>query len=542
MEKVKKYLSLFKKAQTEREEFNYMYDNALKYVASHRMLFNSNESRTLDRNERAIYHPIGKYSRDKFVAKMQNDIVPPKKKWLKFVKGANEEGIANSVVQKKFENLRELLFAGKHNSKHDLVMTEFFYDLALGTAVMSIQKGKSRKKPFIYTAIPLHQVYFLESVEGEIDTVFRDFVLTEEMILEKWEGAKITDKMNESNKENKDEKIFKILELVAPNKTIKKVPVEKDGITEIKEKKINAFKYIIICQDTKEIIFEKEMGISPWVIVRYSKESNEIYGVGPMVQTEADLAMLNADKKSYRKALELAVEPPLLVSTVNFRTSDDINISPRELIPLNDINGIKPLNIQLPHYAREKEEQEIIKRIEKAYLVSPFNSDSKEAVKTAYENSLREQSDVMHTGAVEARLQSELIVPMTNIELSILQEFGIIKRDDEGDISIDGFTMSLEYNSEIHRTQEKVDLSNFVNAAQTVIGLFGKDLGLGSLEHKEILSFIADKNNIPRGLFADDEKIDSLINAMGQQENELHSAQVGQQNLNNQNMQKNIQE
>ena len=149
----------------------------------------------------------------------------------------------------------------------------------------------------------------------------------------------------------------------------------------------------------------------PFVVPRYLKASNEIYGRSPAMTALPDVKMLNEMSKTTIKAAQKQVDPPLLVP-------DDGFLLPVRTVPggLNFYRSgtrdrIEPLNIGANNPLGLNMEQQRRESIRAVFYVNQLMMQQGPQM-TATEVIQRNEEKMRLLGPVLGRLQSELLKPL----------------------------------------------------------------------------------------------------------------------------------
>ena len=95
----------------------------------------------------------------RFANRIQSALFPPQQSWCRLIPGTNVPEEAKVETQQALDFATEMMFSLMRQSGFDIAMGEFLLDLAVGTAVMLVQKGDDVQR-IKYQAIPMYHITF----------------------------------------------------------------------------------------------------------------------------------------------------------------------------------------------------------------------------------------------------------------------------------------------------------------------------------------------------------------------------------------------
>lgn len=188
---------------------------------------------------------------------------------------------------------------------------ELFKDLVpLGTGVFYTDERPGHGLRF--HCRPLSEVYIAENADGDVDTVFRTFMLTARQAVQRW-GAAIKGTVADAAEKTPDAK-YPFLHVVLPRGEYD--PRKRDQLN-------HPFASIYIDMSSQTIIAEGGYHEMPYQVPRWSTASGGLYGDGVGMLALPDTAMVNAMSRTTLAGAQKVVDPPLLTA--------DEDIGPRGL-------------------------------------------------------------------------------------------------------------------------------------------------------------------------------------------------------------------
>jgi hypothetical protein len=214
-----------------------------------------------------VYDSTGILAVRSFVAQLHTGLVTPGLQWFDLDVGSDmaENDPRRDAIKKALKVITDIIFKAISNSNFDLAISEAFYDLAVGTGALMVREGTD-ENPLLFTAIPLLRIYPEEGVNGDIETIWRDFrKFPVRNIKRIWPQAKISDDL-------------KMMLEADFNATIDLI----DGTLFEPEKQ--KWNYVVIEQKTRRFVVDMTIDSSPWIVFRGFKRADETYGRGPADQ------------------------------------------------------------------------------------------------------------------------------------------------------------------------------------------------------------------------------------------------------------------
>jgi hypothetical protein len=301
-------------------------------------------------------------------------------------------------------------------------MHEYFLDLgAFGTSVMFI-RDMPGEGPY-YMTFPLYDCYLAKNDTGRVDTIFRVYEHTAKELFESFGEEKMPEKVLATKEKNTIYDKFACCHVVKPNYSFKDPPQDKFPYTSI-----------YFMPDEKHILSIGGFNEFPFVCSRWERNSLETYGRGCGGEALSDVKMLNEMEKTYLKALQKMVDPPLMVP-------DDGFINPVRTTPgglnyyrtgLSKDERIFPLPaMQRLDYAENKMNQ-VRESIQKAFyldlveLPGPTAQDGDVLRFTATEIQARQRDRMQILGPLVSRQEIELLGPMIKRTMTVMMANGMV--------------------------------------------------------------------------------------------------------------------
>ena len=496
-----KFLKQFTAAQSRKQPWEKTYEEALAFAAPHRRGGSSSGGFN------QVYDSTAMTAYQKFASNLQMSLVPPFKKWVNFVPGRLIDEADRPRLAKPLEEIKDAFFSYLQVSNFDTEIAQSLLDLGLGTGAILVQKGQGNQ-PLHFTAVPLAQLYLEEGAKGTVGSVFRCHSVPAGMISETWPDVSLGAELEKTAGKTPNKEV-ELIEGTTPA-TIE-VTNPKTGKKETKD----GFVYTVIEPKKKHVLVRREMKSSPWVVFRYSVFPGEVYGRGPLLQALPDIKTLNKTKELILKNASLSVAGAYTVADDGVVNIDNIRIQPGALIPVASnggaVNG--PTLTPLPRSGDFNVGQILIEELRRSVndmlFADPFGALDL-PTKTATEVALRQQALAKQMGNAFGRLQFELLAPLVNRILHVLEEQGLI---DLSDFRVDGGVIDIEHLSPLALAQEQSELTNLLRYGETMTQLFGPQLGLLLTKPQMFAQKVAQLLGVPADMAPSDEDVAALRDA-----------------------------
>tara|TARA_R100000654_G_scaffold7644_5_gene18586 strand:+ start:269 stop:1816 length:1548 start_codon:yes stop_codon:yes gene_type:complete len=401
----------YKKAQTHKEQWRAIYEEAYEYALPMRNLYDGYyEQSTPGQNKmKRVFDSTAIHSTARFANRLQSSLFPPQRSWCRLQPGNEIPKEREIETQQVLDFYSERMFSIMNQSGFDLAMGEFLLDLAVGTAVMLIQPG-DELTPIRYTAIPSYHVTFDEGPNGNVDTVYRKFRRPFRVIDKEWPDAEIPEEMIRKYQED---------------------PTEMVELLEATYTEDNKIYYCLMAMEDDYKLVNRTLKSFPFVISRYMKASNERYGRGPILYCLPDIKTLN-------KVVELTLKNASISIGGVFTAVDDgvlnpqtISIVPGAVIGVSSNGGPRgPSLAPLPRSGDANLSQivanDLRANIKKTLLDEGLTPDNMSA-RSATEINARLSDLAQNLGSAFGRLISETMHPIVRRTLELMDEMGMIE-------------------------------------------------------------------------------------------------------------------
>ena len=317
----------------------------------------------------------------------------------------------NDEAREWLEEVTDKMYLAISRSNFQQEVFETYFDLiAFGTSCLQIEEDKDDIIRF--SSRHVKELYISEDSKGMVNCIYRRFKMSAKATVDKF-GLEILSKKTQDTFKKSQFEDIDIVHVVKP----------RDMYNPRKQDKQNMpYTSIYFEYETGHIISEGGFREFPYVVPRYLKASNELYGRSPGMNALPDVKVLNKMVEVGMKAAQKQVDPPLLVpddsmlmpirmspGSINYYRSGS-----RDRIETLNIGANNPLGLNMEDQRRQAISQTF--HVDQLLITENRNMTATEVVQ-------RNQEKMRILGPVLGRLQSELLQPM------IIRIFNIMMRN-----------------------------------------------------------------------------------------------------------------
>lgn len=435
-----KLIQRYTKARPGRDNFNSLYKKVYSYILPDR--YTQVEDQIEGQNNRIdLYSSVAEQAADHFVQRVQSLLTPVNQDWIGFEAGfAYTAGNQDATeVNRQLEHVAHICNVFKDVSNFDSEITSFYYDLIPGTAYLFVGEGEP-ENPLVFKTIPFKQVVIEEGVDGTPDHYYREFKMKNELVKEQWTDAIYT------YEERKAQEEVELLECTYKDK--------------------NKWTYCVIDKEHTKVIVEKSFRTSPFICLRWTKTSGEIYGRGPGLKALSDIRTLNKIKEYSLRALGFTI-PVFTASTDGSYDVENFVFAPGAInpVPSNQTNNptIQQLAVSQQPDLQQYNATELEMDIKKAMFDTTIPNDPTKMTATEINQRAGELAEQLNNSF--GRLVNEFLYPLIRRIAEVLQNFGYIDPDLEL-TRFNGFGFKIKVNTALVTKQHAQDLNEIVNFLQ----------------------------------------------------------------------------
>lgn len=370
----------------------------------------------LQRNPDALYSKIWDSTAVESAQQLSNLLVsgltPPWTPWFMLVPGPLITGDARVELRKSLHFVNQVLFLHLNLSNFVSEMQSTFLDCTLGTGAVAIQPH-SRGIGVEFANIPIEQVAILRDSVGRLTHIFRtyEYPAQEFLTIKKFKEA-VSEDFITKLQANVQQKL----------NVIDAVVLNDDG------KSATKF-FVLKTADTAAgnepvMLDRKSMKRFPIKVPRWAPIPGQPYGRGPAMMGFGDIRSLNKAKELTLKNLAKEVAGIYTIRDDGVVNAYNTVLRPGSMIPVASNDQANPSIRPMPSSGRFDVAQfgiadlrESIKRLFLADQFSPIEGTKMSATEIAERGRVIAQN----LGATYAGFQNDLLIPIVNDTLQILQ-------------------------------------------------------------------------------------------------------------------------
>ncbi len=407
-----------------------------------------------DKRHTVIFDGTAIHSLELLASSLHGMLTSSVNRWfaLRFKETAINE---NDEAREWLENVLDKMYIAISRSNFQQEVFETYFDLiAFGTSCLQIEEDKDDIIRF--SSRHIKEIYISEDAKGMVNCIYRRFKMSAKSTVEKFGIDNVSSKTVNIFKKTPFDDID-LVHVVKPRDIYNPQKMDKQNMP---------FSSIYFEYDSGHIISQGGFKEFPYVVPRYLKASNELYGRSPGMNALPDVKVLNKMVEVGMKAAQKQVDPPLLVpddsmlmpirmspGSINYYRSGS-----RDRIETLNIGANNPLGLNMEQQRREAISQTF--HVDQLLITENRNMTATEVVQ-------RNEEKMRILGPVLGRLQSELLQPM------IIRIFNIMLRNnllpDAPEILLNQ-EIDVEYVSPMAQAQRGQELSSIVRGLE----LFGQ--------------------------------------------------------------------
>ena len=457
------------------------------------------------------------------------NLVSANLRWLRLTMEKREQ---NDIpyVKDWLEEVENVLYAEFARSNYYEAMSEFFLDAAsIGTGVMLVDENMAEKK-MLFSTRHMKECYIAEARDGSVDTLYREFRMTNRQMGQVW-----PDEISQSRKDRIETNPFgtaHIIHAVFPRS--ERVPGKIDN-----KNKGWASIYIdkeFHAQDGDEKQFLDEGGYDnfPYLVWRWRKNSDEIYGRSPAIDAIGEVKRLNQMSKTSLTVAQLLAQPPMNIPRsmkgqerivprgYNYYTSKD------EVISAIDLGQNYPVT--------KDQETELKEQLRDTFRTKMYmlQENLEGGPYTATEIHARMGEKTTVQGPMIGRLNSETLIPLIKLTYNISELNGLIPAPPPG--LEEGGRIHIEFQGPLALQTKKYHQTQGIDNGMAFIGAMAELFpnSMINVDEDELMRQGMDAKGMPQKIIREVTEVDEIkaqIQAQQQAQQQAEQEAVQQQTL-----------
>ncbi len=507
----KSLLSRFDKLQSQRQNWETHWQDVADYMQPRKADVTKQRARG-DKRMELIFDSSPIQAIELLAASLHGMLTNPSTPWFT-LRFKDEDVDGEDEAKLWLQSATDAMYTAFNRSNFQQEIFELYHDLiTFGTAAMFIEEDDDDLIKF--STRHINEVFIAENDKGRIDTIYRRFKISARAAVQKF-GNKISSDIR-SIVDKDPYKEIEIIHAVYPRKDFN--PTKKD-------KSNMPFESVYIEFKTGNELSVSGFKEFPFVVPRYLKASNEIYGRSPAMTALPDVKMLNEMSKTTIKAAQKQVDPPLLVP-------DDGFLLPVRTVPggLNFYRSgtrdrIEPLNIGANNPLGLNMEQQRRDAIRAVFYVNQLMMQDGPQM-TATEVIQRNEEKMRLLGPVLGRLQSELLKPLIDRVFNILLRNNQLPQAPE---FLSGRDIEIEYVSPLAKAQKSSELQSIMRAIEILGSLANVAPVFDYVNFDNLVKHLADIVGVPQKILKSQSQVNAERQQAQQQQQEMQQMQQVQQ-------------
>ena len=353
-----------------------------------------------DKRNLQVFDATGTHALELLASSLHGSLTSASNRWfsLRFKKSAVNE---DDTAKEWLEDSAGKMFLAFHRSNFQQEIFEAYHDLiCFGTAAMFIEADDDDMIRF--STRHIKEIYIAENGKGLVDCIYRRFTITAKAAADKFGLENLSRNLQAIYKNSMFDEV-ELCHVVKPRDIYDPRKIDKKNMPYVST---------YFEMETDHIISHGGFREFPYVVPRWLKSSNEVYGRSPAQNSLPDIKVLNKMVEIQLQAAAKQINPPLLIP-------DDSAILPVRTAPgsLNFYRSgardkIEPLNIGANNPLGLNLEQQRRESIGKAFHIDQLLIQESPRQMTATEVQTRQDEKLKILGPVMGRLQSEMLNPL----------------------------------------------------------------------------------------------------------------------------------
>ena len=459
------------------------------------------------RKNRNVFDATATQGLQQFSSRLQGSLVPSWQQWIRFVAGEEIPEDDKVRVGELLEQVTDVFFTNLNMSNFDTEINPTFADIGIGTGAIMVGENTFTDDTVLnFTNVPLSEFYPERNPGGTIINSWRKQRVVPAQIQATWPEADIPPALGRLIKDNNQSEV--------------------DIITGHLFNKVDRRYYMIVTYPTEQaVLFVQSFETKRMIASRWHVSPGETYGRGPIILNLPDIRTINKVKQFILENAAIQIAGIYTGVSDGVFNPHTVRIQPGVIIPVTSNQTTNPSLSTLPRTGDFNVAGIVLAdlqaSIKKALMVDPMG-DISDPFKTATENILRNQENLRLMGASIGRLMTELLVPIVEACMNILQERGILPP-----MRVDGREVTIRQQSPLAKSQ---DLEDFENSLVWLDSLqkLPQEVVAGTVKIEDLPEYWAENLGVPASLVRDQTQRQAFANTLIEGATAQAGAQPGQ--------------
>ena len=428
-------------------------------------------------------------------------------RWFE-IKARNSSLNKDSEVRAFFEQSADRMFDVFAQSNFYQQIHETYLDLgSVGTACLYEEEDPQDVVRF--SARHIREYYIAEDSKKKVNTIYRLVQFTAAQAIDFFGEKNVSEEIQKCYTDGKIMQKFDYLHCVMERNVFD--PSKSDA-------KNKRFASYWVDMRVKKIVREGGYDEFPFMVPRFYKASDEVYGYSPAHQSYPDIRTINELWRLTIEAAEHMIYPPFLmehdslVSTLDLRAGA-INFQKQ---PMNQGPAVSQLTTGNRVDIAQGILEIVAEKIEKEFFVDLFLMISRTPNMTATEVMQRAQEKMLILGPVLGRLQNELLNPVITRTFNIMLRRGLLPAVPQ---QLANQEFDIVYVSPLAKAQ-RAALSRDTQEFLAVVGQMAqyKPEVLDKIDADAVVDYYADIKGVTRQIVLDAEEVGNLRQVRAKQQ------------------------
>lgn len=432
-------------------------------------------------------------------------------RWFRLKPGSEVPEDQKMAVQAELDIINKYIYELLDQSNLESEGYEAIQEMAASVGNLLIKEG-TLNEPLLFQSVSMIHLDYDIDAAGRIDTVYRTRKISAGDVQTEYPDGNFSSNMMSMIQRQ-------------PAKKLTFIECTKRDWEEVGTE---THDYKVVCKDTSEMIFKdaiKGDGSRPWVNFRWSADSGQAYGRGPLITCLPSIRNLNLVK-------EMGLENAQLHIGGIFQADDDgtYNFDNIEIVPMSVMSrtpGSKGLDpVQLP--GNPDMTQFVIQDLQNAIRMILLNNEFGSLEKTprsAEETYQRSGKQMRKIRAPLKRLVTELVLPVAKRIVHVLRDSGRIELP-----KIDGKAISVVARGPLVRMMDALENEDLLEFVSIVKNTYGPESKL-YIHDDKFVDHLAKNKEIPQDILVTGTERELMMEEMQarmQQQQQQQQPQPGQ--------------
>jgi hypothetical protein len=446
---------------SERQNWDSYWEEIGEFIVPHKKVGRSQRAsgtRTGDR----VFDSTAIHANGLLAASMQGSLTSDAYPWFT-LKMRDQRLNEQPVVTRWLQDCTERMYLALNQSNFAAESMEVYLDLgAFGTAVMLEDERRARDPDLderfgdvfnglYFRALTPGEYVIDEDALGFVDTLYRSFEMTARQMVQRWGRVVVPNEVLVASDTTPNQK-FDILHCVAPRRNY---DPRKLGALHM------PWLSLYIAKGAKVPLHESGYDEFPYLCVRWTKSSGEVYGRSPGMTALPDIRSLNRAKELFLRQAAKKIDPPM--KQTNDGVVGDIDIRPSGTTVVENMDALQPLDtggdINWAQFSTAELRQSIQQIFFWEQLQLPGNAGSPTYM-TAHEIERRWQTMNRILGPTMGRAKVEWLGKIIDRTFGLMLRRGAFSRI-PAELEQSGAEIDVEYEGPLTRAQKSVRVTAF---------------------------------------------------------------------------------